>query len=306
MSTPDDRSAQRDAGDQRLAALAQSLGDPPRRLPAGLVIRLRFGVAPLIGSAVFGFGMIFWWLFADPSMPFDDWALDEHAAEVVGSVAAVQRTGATENSSRIYRYRFTFRTPQGAAVNGVCYWAGQVHKPGADAPVQYLADRPEVCRIKGLRRGVFSPWVMLVGLIPIGGIATFLIGTFIGRLRVSLLTSGQVSLLPLLDVRNTATQINNQRVKKYVFEAADAMGMPVETACRTHLPIGLNVGDQAWVVYDPSRPAKGLLLRMLADRLNVDSFGQLSYPVGASEILRVLVPAVCIIPHLAIWLARAF
>ena len=291
--------------DPQMAALADALGPPPRRLSAGLVIRLRLGAAALIGAAVFGFGMIFWWVFAEPSFPFDDWALDKHAAEVVGSVTAVEATAARENNSRIYRYRFTFRTPQGGAVAGTCYWTGQVHKPGARAPVQYLADRPEVCRVKGLRRGKFGPWVMLVGLLPVGGMTTFMVGTFLGRRRLSVLKYGQVSRLTLMDVQRTLTQINNQPVMGYVFEGTDAMGMPAETACRTHLPTGLNVGDQAWVVYLPDRPAKGLFLRILASGLNFDGFGQLYYPVRVQELLRLLVPAVCIIPHLAVWLARA-
>ena len=306
MATDRDGPTPHSDDEARLADLADALGDPPRSLPPGLLVRLRLGVVALIGAAVFGFGMIFWWIFAEPSLPFEDWELDSHGADARGSASAVERTGIREDHSQILRFRFTFRTPQGRVVKGVCHASGAGPKPGADVIVQHLPDRPDVCRIKGLRRGLCSPWAALIGVVPLAGLAAFMIGMMIGRMRINILRNGRVARLTLRSVHNTLTRINNQRVKRYVFDTPDALDDGSETVCRTHLPIGLEPGRQAWVVYDPNRPAKGLFLKLLADGLSVDGFGALSHPVRVQEVLRLLVPAVCIIPHVAIWVARTF
>jgi len=304
MSTPDGSPPDRPEDHERTEALAQALGEPPRSLPWGLVCRLRLGLPVVIGSAVFGFGMIFWWIFAEPSLPFEDWQLDKHAAEAPGTVTAVQATGIREDHSRVYRYRFTFRPPQGPPIRGVCHWTGVQQKPGDPVFVQYLPQHPDVCRIKGMRRGVCSAWAALIGLVPLGGFVAIMVGLLLGRLRVNMLRNGCVQRLTLTDVRSTHTQINRQMVMKYVFESTDVMGQPAETACRTHLPTGLTPGHEAWVVYDPGRPIPGLLLKLLADQLVLDDFRQLTYKAGPMDVLRLLVPAVCITPHVAIWLIR--
>lgn len=143
---------------------------PPRPVPFLLRAQVLFGgVLNFIGWFFFGFGLIFVLIFGSLA-DLSSWYRFRGEVETArGTITAVEETSSSENKTRIYAYRYSFRTPNGEEHKGVSYRTGRSHEPSEEIIVEYLPDEPSYSRIQGMRRAEFSPWVLFVVIFPLVG-----------------------------------------------------------------------------------------------------------------------------------------
>lgn len=185
---------------------------------------------------------------------------------VTGVAAGYEATGATVNDERIYDYSYRYQ------VGGKNYIG---HGFGPDGPdegrplrVQYLADRPEVSRVEGLRSAPFGPWVVgLAGIFPALGFAFIYFSLrqarkYIHLVRHGILTTGRVGKKVA-----TNTSINRQQVYEVYFSYVAHDGSRHQSSLRTHEPDKLGDEHREPMVYDPSQMSKAVLLDTMPARI---------------------------------------
>src|SRR5687768_18324521 len=136
------------------------LAPPPRRVPLSLSLVNVFNLFAQIGWFVFGFGMIFAWVFIG-NADFSFLTFRGPHAERYGRVTSVENTGASENDSPVVAHHYEFSVA-GSRYSGTSYTTGGSKSAGDQVTVEYDEDHPERSRIAGMRRGQFGPLVMLV------------------------------------------------------------------------------------------------------------------------------------------------
>ena len=132
---------------------------PPREVPLLVKARVLFG-GPLsvAGWAFFGFGSIFVWMFG-LNADYTSWYRFSGAVETAaGKITRSEATNFTSGGSRgrrgtpIYANRYAYREPDGVEHAGVSYATGVRLSAGEAVTVEHPAGRPEISRIRGMRR----------------------------------------------------------------------------------------------------------------------------------------------------------
>ena len=178
------------------------LAPPPRPVPAGLRARLLANTGTLFGALLFGAGSVLAVLVVLGSNPVGDLATRAGTAKAPGRLVAVEEMHYEENKSKVLRYRYLFRTPDGVEHSGRSYKAQRrlASRPHAAlgglnnqpvVTVEYSPGHPEASRIKGFRvRPVSLPFVAL--LLSPTLIGLLILGTSLahGRGRIRLLSRG--------------------------------------------------------------------------------------------------------------------
>ncbi len=267
------------------------LSSPPRRVPLSLaIVNLCSGMAQ-VGWLLFGFGMIFVWVFAGHG----DYSVVEFRGVRARTLATVESswpTSFSENKERIWATTYTF-SAGGRTFRGTSYATSYAAEPGSQVAVEYIASNPELSRIEGMRRGAFSPFVLFIALLPLAGIVLVAWAWQRGHLENDLLRDGILTTGTVKESAATNTEVNGRPVirMRFAFTARD--GTQHETTTYTTDPAPLSDESREALLYDPLDPDRAFMLDA-APRPRVDSAGELiGRPAAAigSLILPVVVLA---------------
>lgn len=234
------------------------LAPPPRRVPLSLSLVNVFNLFAQIGWFVFGFGMIFAWVFLG-NADFSFLTFRGPHAERYGRVTSVENTGASENEQPVVAHHYEFSVA-GSRYSGTSYTTGGSKSAGDQVTVEYDEDDPDRSRIAGMRRGQFSPLVMLVLIFPFIGAVFIVFATLSGFRRNHLLRYGLLATGKLLGRERTNVTVNDQPVWKLTFEYVARDGRRHEASASSTDTSRLEDDAQEPLLYDPARPELAYVL----------------------------------------------
>ena len=253
------------------------LAAPPRPVPLRVACRAMLGRTGGIGAIFLLAGLLATWLFIGDIHPIAEVRLALSPATATGTITSVERTNTTVNDVTVYRYHFTFRTPNEETFTGQSHTVGQVWSVEDRVKIQYVSAKPSIARIAGSQLSTAPLWgVFLVLIFPGTGAALFLSATVSGWKQATLLRYGEVAGAAIISQRPTGVSINDVPVMAYDYEFPAADGEEYMGSSRS-LPSGL-VGDEARepILYLPRNPRRSTLVDAIPLRypLNVDEYGQ--------------------------------
>jgi hypothetical protein len=277
-----------------------NLASPPRQIPPLVWAQVLFGgFINQFGWGFFGFGLIFLWAFGlNTDLTQLLFAL-RPVETAPGVILSVESTSATVNETPVYAYSYAFRIEQQETeYRSQSYSTGRQFESGWDVTVEYLADSPDMSRIHGTRRGVFSPWVLAIVLpFPLVGLGFIIAGVVNGIAGLRLLSRGRMTVGKLSGKEPTSTRINHQPVYKLTFDFVGDDGMPQTAVAKTHKPYRLEDEAEERLLYDPRQPDRAVLLDNLPGSPEIDPFGQLYSTNVKGAMLSLLLPGLVIIGH---------
>lgn len=264
---------------------------PPRRVPLSLRVVNFFNMWAQIGWGVFGFGMIFFWVFGT-SADFSAITFRHPGGRTTGHVMKVEDTSASENKQTIRASHYQYSVA-GELFNGKSYTTGGAPAVGDEVTVEYDEDSPGRSRIEGMRRAMFGPWAAIVVIFPAIGLVFLIPGTLTGRKRNHLLQNGILGSGKAIDRRPTNVRINNRPVWEVVYEFHDRNGMRQECCARAVDTTRLEDEESEALLYDPEDPSKAYVIDEAPARPKFDLNGDLQGRPAAA-MLAMIVPGVVI------------
>lgn len=265
---------------------------PPRSVPLSLRVLNFFNGAAQLGWFVFGFGMIFFWLFgARADFSFATFHVD---GATRGRVVRVEDTGASENKSRVRAHHYEYSVA-GRTLTGISYATGGGASEGQEVDVEYDQGTPERSRIAGMRRELFGPFAAFVVIFPLVGAVILYFGTTSGVERNHLLREGILTTGTFVRREPTNMTINKQRVWEVTFEFTDRNGQRHEAKARSTDTSRLEDDAREPLLYDPNDPAKAYVLDEAPARPKFEHGELTGRPLAA--LLSLIVPGLVIGAH---------
>ena len=284
--------------ENRLALQRQTL---PRDVP-GAVRRgvLLGGALAQIGWIIFGFGMIFFWAFAMnadvASILHFRGELETAKGTIIGSRQTMFSQGGSEDErgTPIHANDYWFLSADEVEYRGTSYAKGRALKPGQAVTVEHPRGRPDMSRIKGMRRSPFSGWLVLVALLPAVGLWLTIAGMRFGSRRRWLLANGRLTWGALKSKEPTGTLVNDRPVYKLTFEF-QANGKTWPAVARTHNVESLLDEAEERILYDPRDPARATMVDNLPMKVELDDRGRIIHHGRAGWAL--IAPFLAIVGH---------
>lgn len=272
------------------------LAPPPRRVPLSLLLPNVFNGFAQIAWLVFGFGMIFGWVFIG-NADFSFLTFRGPHAQASGRVTSVEPTGASVNRQRVMAHHYEFSVA-GSTLRGTSYTHGESKSAGDEVTVEYDADHPERSRIAGMRRAQFTAAVGLVMIFPFIGAVLVFFATRSGLRRNQVLRHGILAEGTLLGRERTNVRVNGHPVWALTFEFTARDGRRHEAVARTTYTARLEDEAQEPLLYDPDRPERAYLLDEAPARPQFEPNGDLrGRPAG---LLSAIVPGIVIAANLLV------
>ncbi len=269
-------------------------GSAPRRVPLSLQIVNFFNGFSQIGWALFGFGMIFFWVFT-LNADFSFLTFRGPHETVDGTVTRVENTHASENDTPVHAHHYEYSVA-GTRHSGTSYITGDSLAAGETVTVEYDEDNPSRSRIEGMRRALFGPGVMFVSLFPFVGLALMIPATITGLKRNRLLREGLIADGKLIAKRETNVRINRRPVYELRFEFTARDGRRYQAKARTTDTERLQDEAQEPLLYDPNDPTRAYVLDETPSRPEFEPNGDLRGNTTAAVLVMIL-PALVIVLH---------
>jgi hypothetical protein len=247
------------------------------------------------GWSFFGFGLIFFWVFAmNADLSFLHFT--GRIVTVEGIVTMSVNTGASENDVPVFENHATF-TAESEEREVVSYSTGQAPGNGETVTIEYPAGKPQYARIKGMRRQIFGPVVLFVVIFPVIGLAFLFAGLKKSLRVIRLLQNGALATGKLISKVPTQTRINNQQVYKVTFRFKDHSGHEWDVTEKTHLPHLLEDEAEESLLYLPSDPRFATMLDALPRTPSINERGNIEALPLRTSLLPLMIPLLTIVGH---------
>jgi Protein of unknown function (DUF3592) len=266
----------------------------PRRVPLSLQIANFFNGIAQAGWFVFGFGMIFAWVFIG-NADFSFVTFRGPHATTQGRVTQVEETGASENDVQVRRNHYEFSVA-GMTHTGASYSTGASVATGESVTVEYDEDDPAQSRIEGLRRATFGPWLAFVGIFPLVGVGMFVPAILRGLKRNRLLREGLMAQGKLISKEPTNITINDRRLWELRYEFTARDGRRCEASARSTNTENLEDEATEPLLYDPGDPTRAFVLDEMPARPELEMNGELRGRPGRA-IRALILPAIVLGAH---------
>lgn len=280
---------------------------PPRRVPVSTRLSVALG-HPLVwlGCILLALGAGVVRVFV-MNADFSSWRHFRGPIETVpGVITSSEQTRASEGGDRrrhrkgerIFAHHYAFEF-NGRRYRGVSYCVGGGPRAGQNVVVEFVAGRPELSRIRGMRRAVFGPSVAFALVFPAVGLGLVVASLVRARKHLRLLVNGEVALGRLANKEETAFKVNKQPVYKLTFEFTDWRGDTQRAVVRTEKVARLEDEPYERLFYDPQQPTRAVLLDAMPGRVRFGEDGELQAAGWWRGVAVLLPPALT----LAIWAA---
>ena len=278
------------------------LAEPPRRVPARLRVKLLFDGAGQLGWLIFGFGLIFVWVFgARPDLSFYRFWSGVETAD--GRVTQVTDTGITEGGDDhtpgrpVRAYDYAFVGPDGREYGGRSYTtSGRIDPNVQWVRIEFPQGDPRISRIQGMRRTILGPAGVLFYLFPAVGVVFIVWRIRSGLRTAALLRGGRLALGRVTAKAGTHTTANEKRVFRVSLNYQTEDGVPRTLTTRTADADKLGDDEQERVLYDPTNPARAVPFDTLPGSPQTDDQGQFR-PAGARGLACFILPGVTLAGH---------
>jgi hypothetical protein len=265
------------------------------------LLALTFGhPLAMIGWGVFGFTMIFGWVFGFNSDIVSLFIMRGEKQIVQGVVTERTRTAYSEGGSDnrpgtpVFEYVFSYRDNNNTERYARSFTLGSRYRVGQEVPVEYLVNRPDYARIEGARMRPFGMGTVFVFIFPIVAIGLLVAGMRLGLKRATALSGGQLTTGRLVDKEPTGTKINDQTVFKLTFHF-EVDGKQYACIAKTHRTHLLEDDEEEQIIYNPRDPSKSVPVDILPGGMVVDEDGNISSPSPKFILFVLLLPTVAIL-----------
>jgi hypothetical protein len=285
----------------------------PRHVPLSVQVAVIFGgVLSQLGWFLFGFGMIFFWIFGANSDIASLVHFRGNLATAQGEITESWETNFSVGGSDdqpgtpVYAHHYTFRPEPGEPRTGISYATGRRLEAGTAVTIEHPVGRPAISRVQGMRTAVLPVWGSFVAIFPVVGLGMLIPGFLRGVRGYWLLKHGQLAIGTLVSKTATATQINDRTVYKMTFEFTASDGTTQLMSTRTHRPERLEDEDDGreLVLYRADRPQSAVLLDSLPGEPTLDEHGTIDSPKRARSWLYLVAPTLSILGHGCYFLIR--
>ena len=237
------------------------------------------GAATQIGWLIFGFGSIFFWMFAWHA-DLSGWqfrAGDIETADGVVTGCRDTRYAVGGSSGRrgtpVYENRYRY-SADGTEYSGRSYDTGTCAGSGARVTIEYLRDRPGYSRIRGMRRDLLSPWALLAALFPGVGLIVAAAGFRRGLQRIRLLRDGLPATGLVISKTPTNTKLMGRVVYEVKLEFTSRDGTHNITV-KTNEPERFGDEKPEIVLFDPNDSASALAVDSFPGEFSRDPVGRI-------------------------------
>lgn len=284
----------------------RALGEPPRHVP--LLVRLRVlfgGQSSQMGWFFLGFGMIFFWVFARHA-DLSSWTRFRGRLETTEGIVTDSRdTGASVGGSKgsrgtpIYENEFKFVVDD-REYQGASYATGKKLRIRQKVTVEYVPDKPQFARIRGMRADEFGPGILFVTIFPLVGLVMVVVSLRQGRKACDLLAHGVQTTGTLISKDSTNVRVNNRQVYAFTFSFKTAQGEFHNAVSKTSLVERFENPTAEPLVYDPKNPERAVMLDNLPGAPHINEAGEIVVKSPWRAIALLIIPAATIIGH-SIW-----
>lgn len=260
---------------QRDEELATFLASPvPRRVPARIVSAAKrhdaTAVLFWIGLVVGGFSVGFVPLFFPWGFWNDGRLASAAALTVDGRILAAEETGLKINGTRVWAYRFEYRSPQsdGGLRSGESFTTGRRWQAGEAVRVRYLAGTDVACP-EGARTTKGGGATAFVLVFPAVGFGLAGFGWRARRRVLATLTHGQLTEAKVVAVKPTLVRVNGKPVfTVQLQESSRGIAGPFIARCHQTAAVEfaearLRSQQPVYVLYDPRSPDRAILPEVL-------------------------------------------
>jgi hypothetical protein len=251
---------------------------PPRSVPLSLrVVNVLNGGAQ-IGFFVFGFGMIFFWIFGyEADFSFATFHVDGRTR---GRITRVEDTRASENKQRVQALHYEYSVA-GRTLTGKSYVTGGSSSEGEEVSVEFDEGSPDRSRIAGARRAMFGPLAAIVVIFPLVGFVITFFCIKSGFHRNYLLREGVLTTGTLTGREPTNMRVNNRTVWELTFEFTDRNGQRREATARGSDTSRLEDDPREPLLYDPNDPETAYVLDEAPARPRLENGELIGRPAAA-------------------------
>ena len=277
----------------------KKLAPIPRHIPFTTKLEILFGgLTNRIGWPILGLGMVFFWVFSLESDLMNIRKFSGQLKEAKGRVTMERGTGAIVNGIEVEEYTYQFWTPQGL-FTGKSFSREQHYNLRNEVDVEYVENKPEFNRIKGLRTAEYGIAVGLLPLIvPFIGFLMIYLGIRGGQQTIKLLRYGKVGYGKLFKKAATGREINDQVVYQmfFEFEASDGNKYHVET--NTHEAHLLEDEEVEVLLYNERNPNEAMMFDSMPGEPEADEHGNIKGKGLSVAFGALLVPILAIVGNL--------
>ena len=270
------------------------LAPPPRRVSPLATLEVMGGLLFQIGCGLVAFTSAFGWVFVGLA-DLSAWTRFSGALETApGVLVSLEPTGAHVNNEPVVKHGYRFTGPDGVEREGASFQTGQAGSSGQTVTVEFPAGDPAISRIVGQRRALFSPWLSLLALLPLGSLTLAGFGLRTCLRRAWLLRHGRLTHAKLVAKEETGARINDEMVWKLTFTFQDDAGSAHQLSRRTHQPAELEDEADEGLLYDPARPERAELLGVLPGEGRTAPDGGWEALSSSRPLLKLLLPGLAL------------
>lgn len=283
----------------------ENYGNCVKSSPRGVSFLVRIivllGTRPgLFGWFLFGFGLIFFWIFVIQSDITSLYYFRGKLETVSGVVTDCKKiSSASSNEGRpiapVYASYYTFKTDNGKEYRGVSYTKWHGYEIGKRYTVEYPHNNPSVSRLKGARRKRTEAWGALLTILPLSGLWMIISGARQGSKKNRFLRTGQCAEGILTD------RYIGKKHHRLTFEFTAVDGKKCSLAVNVPLnrAPALEIGGKTPILYDPhnSSHASAIQLDNLSYYARVGEDGSIEAGNYIFAFIVLLFPVAALIGH---------
>jgi len=288
-----------------------NLAGPPRNVPLLVRLRVLFGGAVnQVGWLFFGFSLIFVWAFT-LNADLTSWyrfrgPLDTTEGKVLYSQKTLFSVGGSKRrkGTPVYANHYSFAGPDGVEYKGVSYRTRRQLKEGQKVTVEYPQGKPQISRIKGMRRKPLGLFGLIPLIFPLIGLFMLIAGIKKGIKANRLLALGEQTTGRLKSKEKINMEVGRRRRRrvskpfyKLTFEFTTADGETSEVVVKTNEPHKLEDQPEEPLLYDPMRPSYAVMLDDLPGGPRIQENGNIQVGSAVKTIIVLIIPLATIIGH---------
>lgn len=181
-----------------------------------------------------------------------------------GFITSLNETVYKVNESPLYEYRYRYYDESEILYSGFFLEYADFYEPGQEIAIEYLIDSPEVSRFAGKDRQNYDQIMFLAG---VGGIIIGFLFLFPSYRRTKrerkLIMMGRPAEGKLIYAEPTTMRVNEQPVYNLTYEYNTSQENIHKFSVRSHMIRNLSDEHRELLIYDPSNPAKAIVVDTL-------------------------------------------
>ena len=232
-----------------------------------------------VGTFIFSVTMIFVW-FMLPKIDLSYINFQLETVETRGKISKIVEILSPHSMDRnnyIYQYFYSFKDDEGAKVESYSY-ANKKRKKfrvGKNPIIEYPKDKIELSRVKGMRRKSQPTVAIIILAFPLLGLFFIVFGFKQSLNKLKLLKSGILTKAYFSSKQSTNSEINQQKVYKFIFEFKDQSNRNHTASEESHL-FNFSENEEKEVLYLQENPSNALLLNLSPTSLSINNQGDIS------------------------------